>query len=47
MSWDKAGLKAEVDSYPDGTKVNWSSLAKNYQITNKSREIAKNGEQIA
>ena len=45
--WDKDGLKKEVDGYPDETKVNWSELARRFEIRNKKGEIAKNGGQIA
>ena len=47
MEWDKEGLKAEVKSYEDGTLVNWSELARKYEIKNKAGEFAKNGGQIA
>ena len=47
MEWDKEGLKAEVKSYEDGTLVNWSELARKYEIKNKAGELAKNGGQIA
>ena len=47
MTWDKNALKLEVEGYADETKVNWSELARRYQITNKKGQIAKNGGQIA
>ena len=47
MEWDKEGLKAEVKSYEDGTLVNWSELARKYEVKNKAGELAKNGGQIA
>ena len=47
MTWDKNGLKNEVEGYGDETKVNWSELARRYQIKNKKGQIAKNGGQIA
>ena len=47
MTWDKEGMKAEVMRYPAGTLVNWTDLAKQYNILNKSGELAKNGGQIA
>ena len=47
MAWDKDGLKFEVESYEDGKFVNWSQLAKQYNITNTKGEIAENGGQIA
>ena len=47
ITWNCNGLKAEVEGYPDGTKVNWTDLARQYQIKNSTGEIAKNGGQIA
>jgi len=47
MTWNKNGLKLEVEGYKDDTKVNWSELARRYEIKNKKGEIAKNGGQIA
>ena len=47
MTWDKNALKLEVEGYADETKVNWSELARRYQILNKKGQIAKNGGQIA
>jgi len=46
MTWDKETLKKEVESKKDGEKINWSELACRYHVTNKRREIAKNGGQI-
>ena len=46
MTWDKDALKLEVESYEDGTFVNWSNLAKKYNVTNTKGEIAENGSQI-
>ena len=47
VTWDKNALKLEVEEYDDGTKVNWSELARRYEITSKKGQIAKNGGQIA
>ena len=47
MTWDKESMKAEVMRYPAGTLVNWTDLARQYNILNKSGELAKNGGQIA
>ena len=47
VTWDKQGLLNEVKCFPDGQQVNWSSLARKYNITNRKGEIAKNGGQIA
>ena len=46
-TWDKEGLLQEVKSYPDGFQVNWSKLARRYQITNKAGRVSSNGGQIA
>lgn len=46
MTWNKNGLKLEVEGYKDDTKINWSELARRYEIKKKG-EIAKNGGQIA
>ena len=47
MSWDKDGLRQEVESYDNGTFINWQELAKKYKICNTAGEIAMNGGQIA
>jgi hypothetical protein len=47
MTWDKDALKLEVESYEDGKFVNWSQLAKEYNVTNTKGEFAENGSQIA
>jgi hypothetical protein len=47
MTWDKDALKLEVESYEDGKFVNWSQLAKEYNVTNTKGEIAENDDQIA
>ena len=46
MTWDKDGLKTEVTQYPDNKVVNWSALARTYNITNTNGNPAKNGGQI-
>ena len=46
ITWN-CGLKAKVQGYPDCMKVNWTTLARQYQIKNINGEIAKNGGQIA
>lgn len=46
MEWDKEGLKNEVNQYESGKTINWSELARQYQITNTAGELAKNGGQI-
>ena len=47
MNWDKQGLKDEIESCQDGTDVNWSEIARRYQIRNSRGELARNGGQIA
>lgn len=47
ITWNCNGLKAEVQGYPDDMKVNWTALARQYQIKNSVGQIAKNGGQIA
>ena len=43
---EKENVKKEVESYPDGMVVNWSHLARQYNIKNTKGELAKNGDQI-
>ncbi|CAB3995360.1 Hypothetical predicted protein [Paramuricea clavata] len=47
MEWDKDGMKEEVNSFGDGTLVNWSELARRYGVKNKTGQMAQNGGQIA
>ena len=47
MTCDKDGMKAVVLRYPAGTLVNWTDLAMQYNILNKSGELTKNWGQIA
>lgn len=47
MNWDKDAMRTEVSSYPDATVVNWSDLARRYNIKNQIGEKATNGGQIA
>ena len=47
VTWDKGGLLKEVKAYPDGHQVNWSELARRYQMTNKAGKIASNRGQTA
>ena len=46
MSWNKEELRAEVESYEDGKFVNWSALAKAYNVKNTQGNPAANGGQI-
>ena len=46
MDWDQQALLEEVENYTDGTIVNWSELARHYQVKNKNGQLAKNGGQI-
>ncbi len=43
MDWDKKALMEEVSGYG---VVNWSELARKYEVKNKNGELAKNGGQI-
>ena len=45
MNFDKNNLFQEVQSYNEGSTINYSSLAKKY-ICNKAGQPAKNGGQI-
>ena len=46
MDWDKKALMEEVSGYNDDGVVNWSELARKYEVKNKNGELAKNGGQI-
>ena len=46
MTGDKEGLKAEIESYPDDKQINWSELARQFNVKDSKGEIAKNGGQI-
>ncbi|XP_048588889.1 uncharacterized protein LOC125572428 [Nematostella vectensis] len=46
MGWDKAGLKAEVEAYQGGHLINYSALARKYNVTDSSGQVALNGGQI-
>lgn len=46
MEWNKAALLEEVSGYASDVLVNWSDLARRYQVKNKNGELAKNGGQI-
>lgn len=37
----------EVNNYSDDAKINWSEIARKYNITNKKGQISRNGGQIA
>ena len=41
MTCDKEGLKAEVEGYGDSIQVNWSALARKYNITNKKESWSR------
>jgi hypothetical protein len=40
MDWDQQALLEEVENYNDGTIVNWSELARRYQVKNKNGQLA-------
>ena len=46
MNFDKTNLLQEVQSYNEGSTINYSSLAKKYNICNKAGQPGKNGGQI-
>lgn len=46
VSWDDEVLAAEVNAKSSDEVVNWNELARKYNITDKSSEIANNGGQI-
>ena len=46
-AWDKERMKTEFNNYPEGTVVNWSSIARKYNITDGKGKISPNGGQIA
>ena len=47
MDFDKTNLLQEVQSYNEGSAINYSSLAKKkLTISNKACQPAKNGSQI-
>ena len=41
VTWDKDALLKEIQSYPDGKIVNWSDLARKYNITSNGGQIAQ------
>ena len=47
MNWDKEAMKEEVLGYADDKVVNWSEIARYYNIRNSNGAIAQNGGQIA
>ena len=47
MTWDKEALKREFENLPEDTVVNWSDIARRYNINDLSGKTAKNGAQIA
>lgn len=47
IEWNKEGMKIEVNGYEDGKIINWSELARRYEIKNKDGKLAKKGGQIA
>ena len=46
MTWDKDGLKAEVQGYGENQAVCWSELAKRYNVCNSAGQLASNGGQM-
>ena len=46
MNFNKVGLLQEVESYNDTTAINYSSLARKYNVLNSKRKPAKNSGKI-
>ena len=46
VTWDTEALKEEVRSYDSEKVVNWSELARKYDVKKANGEIANNGGQI-
>lgn len=46
MDWEKEQLKSEVEDLPDGYVINYSELARRYNVCDGSGKIALNGGQI-
>ena len=46
MTWDKEKLKEEVEGYMDGQEVNWSELAREYNVCDNEGLLSRNGGQI-
>lgn len=46
MDWDKEALKEEIQGYDDNHPVNWSELARQYNVNSKDGKLASNGGQI-
>ena len=42
MNFDKNNLLQEVQSYNEGSTINYSSVSKKYGICNKAGKLAKN-----
>ena len=46
MVWDKKRLREKVEELPDGHVINYTSLAKEFNICDGSGNLALNGGQI-
>ena len=46
ISWDKEALREEIEKLDNGKEVNWSELARKYNVKNTVGEDARNGGQI-
>ena len=46
VTWDEKALTAEVNTKKSEEVVNWSALARKYNVRDKNGDIAKNGGQI-
>ena len=45
-SVDKEAVQADVQSYPDDRKVNWSELARTHNVATTNGKVPANGGQI-
>ena len=43
VTWNKEALKAEVEAYDTGRVVNWSELARQYEVKDGNGNLARNG----
>jgi len=46
MNWDRENLKEEVEGFADDYLINYSELARQYNVCNSAGQLASNGGQI-
>jgi len=39
--WNKDALKKEIEGKKDGEKINWSEIARRYNVTNKRGRLPR------